>query len=60
MNSIRTWTTDWGEILLPPDFPPHIIRKNGWLDRRFKKERFKWQAFIDAETEKLRERWTNT
>lgn len=55
MNPISFWKTDFGVIELPPDFPSHIIRKDGWWDMRFKKERLKWQEFIAAETAKL---WT--
>lgn len=45
--------TEYGVIDLPDDFPSHIITKDGWWDKRYKKERLKWQAFIAAETAKL-------
>jgi hypothetical protein len=55
MQYVTIWVSEVGEIKLPPDFPHHIIRKDGQWDKRFKTERLKWQAFIAAETAKL---WT--
>lgn len=51
----RIWICDFGEFPLPDDFPFHVLRKNGWWDYRFKKDRLRAMAFIEAETAKLHE-----
>jgi hypothetical protein len=53
---MRVWITEYGEIKLPKDFPFHVIRKDGWWDRRFKKDLHRAQQFIEAETRKLEAR----
>lgn len=52
--TLNVWVSEWGEIALPADFPFHVIRKDGWWDRRFKKDRERAQAFIASETLMLR------
>lgn len=48
------WVSDWGEIVLPDDFPTHIFRKDGWWDKRYGAIRERWEAWIAAEEAKLR------
>lgn len=52
--SKAVWVSEWGEIPLPDDFPSHVIRKDGWWDRRFSKDLERAQAFIESETLKLK------
>jgi hypothetical protein len=35
-NSVAVYMTDFGNVILPDDFPSHAMRKNGWPDRRRK------------------------
>lgn len=51
---VWTWVSDYGQIKLPEDFPVTIFRQDGWWDGRYTKLREKWQAWLDAEEEKLK------
>lgn len=48
------WRCDYGTFVLPDNFPHHVIRKDGWFDRRFKKDRLVAQAYIKEQTDKMR------
>lgn len=34
--TITIWTDDWGDIVLPDDFPMAAMTNSGWLDKRYK------------------------
>lgn len=46
MKLRRVFVSPFGEITLPDDFPFHIFRKDGWWDRRYRKDLQRAQAFI--------------
>jgi len=31
---MKTWMCDYGEFEIPKDVPIHLLRKDGWFDRR--------------------------
>jgi hypothetical protein len=35
-TSVSLFVTDFGNVILPDDFPAYAMRKNGWPDRRRK------------------------
>lgn len=53
--TVRFWASVYGDIRLPDDFPFQIFRKDGWWDMRFTTLREKWEAWIAAEEQKLRD-----
>lgn len=56
MTTVKVWTSDFGDITLPPDFPTFAMRKDGLWDKRFRGPRIEMaKAFIVAETQRLRD-----
>jgi len=54
-DMIRLWHCEFGEFPLPDDFPFHVFRKDGWWDKRFKQDRERGMAIVEAETAKMRD-----
>lgn len=51
-QAVRIWTSDFGDIALPEDFPEKLITRTGWFDGRFKLSRAA-SDYISAQSGKL-------
>ena len=35
-QTLTIWAADWGDIILPDDFPTCALTTSGWFDQRYK------------------------